>query len=475
MKKFLYIPLIFFQTMLFAQLPFKPISHVTKEHELIIPEKLTYQILFAEGDTVTADNNRKAPAKGMHDYNCYIPSKENPKKGMLYVSHESNDSSTILGDGGGATILSLEYKNNKWEVLAKENVDFKSVGGTLKNCSGVLTNTGNVLTAEEFPPNSNKELYDKGRGTRDTANVGKLAKWQTYGWMVEVDPKTKKAIRKLYGMGRYSHEGLVIMPDNKTVYLSDDYAPSVLFKFVAATANDFTKGQLYAYKQAPNKFTGSWIALPMDMDSLVDARDVALRLGATFFLRVEWMTLVDGKVYFTETGVDYMQVTSQNCYKGIAAKHLGKLTKVTDNEKTIECPNGNLMVLDPKTDEIKPLVEGGTGIKDPNKFFANPDGITNCNINGKKYLVINEDIIEGNRAQKNSYNSYNNEVWWLDLSIKNPTVDDLHRFLIAPAGAETTGGYFSPDQKHYFLNVQHPNTSNKEPWNKSTTIVISGW
>ena len=51
--------------------------------------------------------------------------------------------------------------------------------------------------------------------------------------MVEVDPKTNKAIHKIYAMGRYMHEDAHCMPDRKTVYLSDDADPAVFFKFIA--------------------------------------------------------------------------------------------------------------------------------------------------------------------------------------------------------------------------------------------------
>ena len=51
-------------------------------------------------------------------------------------------------------------------------------------------------------------------------------------------------------MGRYSHENAVVMPDEKTVYLTDDGYDTVLFKFVANTPGDLSAGTLYAAKVA---------------------------------------------------------------------------------------------------------------------------------------------------------------------------------------------------------------------------------
>jgi uncharacterized protein len=68
-----------------------------------------------------------------------------------------------------------------------------------------------------------------------------------------------------------------------------------------------------------------------------------------------------------------------------------------------------------------------------------------------------------------------NELFFLDLSIENPTVDDLKRFAIAPIGAELTGGIFSPDGSTLFINVMHPNANNTPPYNKSVTVAITGF
>ncbi|TAH25508.1 MAG: DUF839 domain-containing protein [Cytophagales bacterium] len=476
MKTLLIICLFFIFNITHAQLPFEPLKKITNTEFQLAP-KLSYQILFQEGDAVSTNDGKVAPAKGHHDYNCFIPNEDNPNKGTLFVSHECNDSSTILGDGGGATLITLSKSDRQWNVVLKENIGFSNVGGTYNNCSGVLTSNNKILSAEEFPPNSNKNLFKKGKGFRDTSDFLQHPRWQNMGWMVEVDVKTKKATQKLFSLGRYSHEGAIIMPDNKTMFLTDDHSPSVFFKFIADSPNEFDKGQLYAYRQETDRTSGKWIPLPMEIDSLLIARDVALRLGATFFLRMEWLTYVDGKIYITETGTADFDYSKKNCFNGNPAEHLSKIMTINNNKETIDFPFGAVLMFDPNSNTIQPLLKGGESITSPKKYFYNPDGITFCRHKNKTYLVINEDNIQklGKDIPYVKKLQNTNKIWWLDLSIKKPQIDDLQLFLLVPEGAESTGGYFTPDYKSYFVNIQHPNSNNIIPWNKSSTIVISGW
>lgn len=96
-------------------------------------------------------------------------------------------------------------------------------------------------------------------------------------------------------------------------------------------------------------------------------------------------------------------------------------------------------------------------------------------IDGKTYLVLSEDIIHNTKDRVNEAALNNNwvfnELFFLDMSITNPTVDDLLRFAIAPQGAETTGIIFLPDGS-MIMNIQHPSPNNPPPFNKSCTVII---
>ncbi|MBC7450055.1 MAG: DUF839 domain-containing protein, partial [Cytophagales bacterium] len=199
-----------------------------------------------------------------------------------------------------------------------------------------------------------------------------------------------------------------------------------------------------------------------------------LRMGATFFLRMEWMTKANGKIYLTETGFDGFLAEPDKIYNGKAAKHLHHYTL---KPGLIDHPYGSILMFDPVTNEMTALLPGGSGTTFPSKHLSNPDAITTVEKNGKTFLIIQEDIFNSNRGrasdaalmEKNNVN----EIYWLDLSIAKPTIDDLQRFVTAPLGAETSGGTFiKGNSRYYFFNIQHPSRNNPAPFNKSCTVVI---
>ena len=68
-----------------------------------------------------------------------------------------------------------------------------------------------------------------------------------YGWVVEIDPFTKKK-RKLVYLGRCAHECATIkeLPDKRlVVYTGDDIDNGCLYKFVSKLPGDLTNGKLY--------------------------------------------------------------------------------------------------------------------------------------------------------------------------------------------------------------------------------------
>lgn len=473
MKKLFFLTIILFSifSTVKAQAPFTPVKYTTENKVPVLPEEYEYNILFREGDFVYTSPTQKSFAKKNQDYIAFIPG-ATKTEASLYVSHETNDTSNVLGDGGGGTVFTIKNNKGKWERNgAFYNIDFSSVGGTYDNCGGLyIKETNRILSAEEFPPSSNHALYKSGRGTRDTSDFNSLKRYENTGWMVEIDPTSRKAIKKLYALGRYSHESACMSKDGSTLYMTDDHAPSVLFKFIAKTPFHFDEGTLYAYSQDKQK--DSWIALPNELDSLIHIRDIAIRRGATVFMRMEWMTLIDDKLYITETGIDEFDLTNTEITPEQLAFHLQNKIQ----NQTLVYPYGSLLVFDLESNLVKVHVAGGQGTSDPSKHFSNPDAIAYQKIDGKTWLVICEDIIGKDKQRVKTSageaNAYTNEIWYLDLNIANPKVDDLQRFLVAVPGAECTGVCFAPDGETIFLNIQHPDSSNTYPFDKTCTLVI---
>ena len=71
-----------------------------------------------------------------------------------------------------------------------------------------------------------------------------------YGWVpeIKVDNDSKAVYTKHYSMGRFSHELAYVMPDLKTVYMTDDGTNTGFFMFKSDRAKDLSSGTLYAAK-----------------------------------------------------------------------------------------------------------------------------------------------------------------------------------------------------------------------------------
>lgn len=456
---------------------FQPIAATYTSDSLVLPAGFTYRILFQEEfSMVTRADGKKFPSKGYHDLSVFIPDKDSPEtKGKLYISHESKAANADLGDGGGATIFDLELIDGHWQVMGDfHHVDFSTVGGTNRNCGGSLSPNGTVFTCEEVWAPNTSYLWDNGKGHTDTTFQNGRPLWQNMGYVVEVDPNTKKAIRKHWKMGRMVHEDIYFTEDGKTAYLTDDNSPGVFFKFETKKAFDYNDGQLYAYKQSADGESGEWLTLPMDTLSLINCTKIAMEKGASMFIRHEWMQEINGKIYITETGEDHFSWSDGIAYGGTLPNYVkNNLTK----GDSLDDPFGRILEFDPATNKMRSYLEGGM-FADSSGCFANPDCNTAVTFGGKTYQVFCEDINGYNRSRAGQEGEtgkyYVNEVFFLDMSIANPTVDDLLRFCITPKGAEGTGCIFLPDGS-MILNIMHPSTTNPAPFNRSCTVLIEGF
>lgn len=502
------VPILAFGTALAAlpaaaQLNFTPIDTNFNTATHIVPASPIQSTILFRGyvDTATNKNGVKALAKDWNDFTGYIPINGRSDSGYVIVNNEQNVRDSVHGDGGGMTVFTAHMKNNTWSVANHPNgkyrsVDFTNVGGTIANCGGGVTPWGTVLTAEEWVQASNTAIHAGGTGYRDTSDytltqfngspINKIVKrYQNLNWIVEVNPATASAVKKHYNMGRYEHELGYAMADQKTVYLTDDATPAVFFKFVSDTAGNYNKGQLYAYQQSTDGLTGSWITLPMDIDSMLVIRTIALRRGATTFTRLEWATEANGKIFITETGTDATR-NHATTLSGLGrpltqiAKHLRDRYAGTLNDTaTINDYYGRILRLDPATGKLDVFLEGGAGSAGSKNHLSNPDGLTSVTLNGKTWLVVQEDLngktfgrVPGGASAKTIC-----EMYWIDASLANPTVDSLKRMMIGPNNSELTGGRFTPDGRTLFVNVQHPDTGavNGSVYKGSYTVALTGY
>jgi hypothetical protein len=484
------------------------------------PSPLTTQILFIGGTdmvqtTPTYGNDAtEVPAKEWHDFIGFTPDNSGESLGWVSVNHERIQANDNIGDGGGMTAFRVRRaEDGTLEVMTQTlddgrtgeffNVDFaNTVGETGMNCGGIVSQKdGRIWTAEEWFRSSTGSIYGGGDGVRDTAdftiqadfpgpwNGTTIKKYQNFNYMVEIDPKQAVALRKQYNWGRQPFEGGGIPRGDQIVYLGPDATPGFFGMFVARTPGDFTSGTLFAYKH--DKPGYNWVPIWEDGYWLNPA-ELAVEKGATMYNRIEWVAVnpLNNYVYWTETGRD--NPGSRWADENAEGATHDPYHIYRAQEQGLESPNdpdyldthGRIWCYNPVLDTNIVILEGGPVTDEespaeadyPEKSLSNPDGLNVMLIQGKPFLVIQEDL-NGTSFGRTPAGVSNRlcEVYLLDLAIENPTIDDLIRLTAVPAGAEVTGAMPTPDGKSLLLNVQHPSTDNPFPFNHSLTFAIHGF
>ncbi|WP_296824785.1 alkaline phosphatase PhoX, partial [Sulfurovum sp.] len=213
----------------------------------------------------------------------------------------------------------VKVENGKLKAVDTKPVDLSAMGGTIINCASTKTSYGSHLGGEE-DYSLNTRYADKnspfyvdcsldGSGNdasgefnyfcsyvdgmikylgdnnvdKNNGYNGDVFSPYNYGYVVEVQPQadgtTKSA--KHYVTGKYTPELAAMMPDGKTVYMSDDGTFKGLWKFVSdKKIENFVsdwEGTLYAAKltqtsaQNGGAFTMTWTKLGHAKDSEIKA------------------------------------------------------------------------------------------------------------------------------------------------------------------------------------------------------------
>lgn len=444
---------------------------------LLVPEGCQVDILYQGAiDSVMTDEGVMRLSKKKIDFLAFVPLDSSSAYGQLFMNHELRDSNSVLGDGGGMSWLEIRQVDGHWQQVSDAHyIDFAPLGGTWHNCGGEVTPHGTILTAEEYPPFSNEELYAEGRHFRDTSDVNGLRRHENMGWMVEVDIATKRPLHKLWQMGRYSHEDTYATPDGKTVYLTDDYGPAVFFKFEATTPYDYTEGQLYAYQQSEDGQSGQWLAMPMEQDSLIHARAVAMRQGATMFKSHEWIDAHDGRIIIAESGGGHNY--GDGIAQGATLAHHLRQAPLAQGEHRTQDWFGRLLVFDPETNQMSVFLEGGE--MPDGGYLSAPDGLLIETIQGQPYVFVCEDAsigsLEGAQVESWEQKKLYLELYMIPIGADGTAQrDGIKRLAVGPEGCEMTGLAFTPDKKTLFLSVQHPSSSNPAPYTTSTIVALAG-
>lgn len=164
---------------------------------------------------------------------------------------------------GGLHLVELNQDSTTGELspVSTMMIDMSHLEGGYNHCAGIVTPWNTHLAAEEYEPDAGSRsastgeidsFYDQieqyhGEGSLLSVNPY----W--YGYPVEVavsiqDSEAAATVVKHYAAGRMSIEVPYVMPDRRTMYLTDDGTNGGLYMFVADEAEDLSSGHLYAMK-----------------------------------------------------------------------------------------------------------------------------------------------------------------------------------------------------------------------------------
>lgn len=277
-------------------LNFEALAVPQEQAKLVVNSALgSYRVLFNGGDSFSkpgfpgigsildSTNEVVLTESNDPDFNSFIPVDEN--SGYLFTNWEDRP-------GGMSRVKIIRDELGGWSVDSSKpeyvmNVDFSKEAGTWVNCFGTTTPWMTPLTAEELYWDETAEWNDASASDHDgvanlAEHLGRYPNPYRYGFNVEITKPVsdKPQPVKRFALGRFSHENAVVMPDQKTVYQSDDGTDVVFFKFVADKAADLSSGTLYAAKMIQDAgskaadtagFDVKWIRLGSNNDAAIEA------------------------------------------------------------------------------------------------------------------------------------------------------------------------------------------------------------
>ena len=380
-----------------------------------------------------------------------------PNEIFLWINHESPEPLFLHGEKnldkktkshfdlerasvGGSFIVVKRSKGSNWRVAVADPRNFRLTGstsipfskgtkilnsriaaGTLANCSGGQTPWGTFLSGEEdyedFYPET--PSYEGAYGwTRFSKNPS-----EHYGWVVEIDPQKKKA-KKLVSLGRFAHEGALVIGGKTTkavVYMGDDSEDQCLYKFIASRPGSLDDGVLYV----ANFERGQWLPVNPEkkLKNLIHTRDAAKKVGGSSLDRPEGVAIdpLSGDVFVALTG----DQKKGNPY--------GSILKISEKAKNYES-----LIFQSDT-----FLAGG-----PKSGIAMPDNLV-FDSSGNLWICMD---IGAKKLAKAPYESFQRNSLFV-IPRSGELAGLPVRIASAPRGAEFTGPALSPDEKTLFISV----------------------
>lgn len=437
---------------------FKPIAP-TRVDEVVLAPGFKYDIIASYGDVINSKGEQFGDSV---DLSVYFPidalqGGNNSEEGLLWVNHEfpmSENYMKMLGISGkygqsllaqypellrmqkqavGGAVIRVVKENGTWRMMKDDRYNRRIDATTRIQLTGPGRGSSAVKGAAVVEGSlgncsGGRTLWNTVLSCEENTEYGKYYGWpnftdEHYGWVMEVDPFNPDApVRKHTALGRFAHENtaMALTKDGRAaVYMGDDKGDEFFYKFISKKKYDPNSREANfdileeGTLYVADLFNGKWIALDYDSNEKIRA--------------------------YKKPGAE------EPFFKNQA----DVLTFVREAGRAV----------------------GATPLDRPEDVEIHPH-------DGSVYLALTNNFKHGNffgqivRFVPGGGDHGSDTITFEVFATGGPQSG-----LSGLVGCETTGPWFTPNEKTLFLNIQHPDTWNPDRLGigRAATIAISGF